>query len=382
MARFTLNAIDRFAISTGERIDPKYWDNQLQQVKTNHPDSQQLNIFLSKFKANLLTLYRDNKDLPFGGFKLLAKGKSEKKSLISLYPEFLNHVKRRYDYNTWKRYNSLKFHLDQIAGTDNIHLLRTNLERRLYTLGDRDSTVSKYIANLKTYLKWAQEEKGLKVDPGYRKWETVKRISEPLTLSLQELHSLETCVLHHTPSIGRDYLVVGARVGMRISDLSRITARNFHTGSAPGECMTLTFHPKKGNRIQNKTITVPLTGFTEPVKRVFEKHNWQLPQISEQKLNKHIKEACRLAGIDEPVTKTYWKGGVKVSETKPKYKWITTHTGRRTFGTLALQFMSPKLVKDLMGISSYQTLKHYEGSSDMDIIKSELQSMGDKLKTA
>ena len=94
MARFTLNASDRFAISTGERIDPKFWDNQLQQVKATHPDHVSINVFLSKFKANLLTLYRDNHSLSFEEFKALAKNNPtvQKKSLLSLFPEFLSEV--------------------------------------------------------------------------------------------------------------------------------------------------------------------------------------------------------------------------------------------------------------------------------------------------
>ena len=158
MARFTLNASDRFAISTGERIDPKFWDNQLQQVKATHPDHVSINVFLSKFKANLLTLYRDNHSLSFEEFKALAKNKPtvQKKSLLSLFPEFLQEVKRTRSHRTWLCMNTLWGHLQEIQPSDNPEEIKRSLENRFYSTkwgkkeGLSDTTVFKYINDLKT----------------------------------------------------------------------------------------------------------------------------------------------------------------------------------------------------------------------------------------
>ena len=49
---------------------------------------------------------------------------------------------------------------------------------------------------------------------------------------------------------------------------------------------------------------------------------------------------------------------------------------------LALQFMQPKIVKDLAGISDFKTLKHYEGDSESGVIRQQLKDMDSKMKSA
>ena len=56
-----------------------------------------------------------------------------------------------------------------------------------------------------------------------------------------------------------------------------------------------------------------------------------LPVITNQKMNQYLHELCKLAGIDEQVRQTYYKGNERIDVVKPKYELIGTHTGRRTF---------------------------------------------------
>ena len=63
---------------------------------------------------------------------------------------------------------------------------------------------------------------------------------------------------------------------------------------------------------------------------VFE-HDKALPVITNQKKNEYLKELAELAGINEPIRQTYYKGNERIDEVTPKYALLGTHAGRRTF---------------------------------------------------
>ena len=89
-----------------------------------------------------------------------------------------------------------------------------------------------------------------------------------------------------------------------------------------------------------------------------------LPKISNQKLNDYIKELGCLAGINAPVSLTWYVGGQRCEEVRPKYELLGTHTGRRTFICLALQLgIAPATVMQWTGHSAYRAMQPYVGVS-------------------
>lgn len=65
--------------------------------------------------------------------------------------------------------------------------------------------------------------------------------------------------------------------------------------------------------------------------------------ISDQKLNGHIKELCRLAGITQDVLVNRNIGGQNVEIVMPKYKMVSSHTARRSFATNAYKSGVPSI---------------------------------------
>lgn len=53
--------------------------------------------------------------------------------------------------------------------------------------------------------------------------------------------------------------------------------------------------------------------------------------ITNQKMDEYLKELAELAGINEFIRQTYYKGNEHIDEVTPKYALLGTHTGRRTF---------------------------------------------------
>jgi integrase len=56
--------------------------------------------------------------------------------------------------------------------------------------------------------------------------------------------------------------------------------------------------------------------------------------MTEQHLNKAVKEVAKMAGITTMVEQVSIRGGKEVTEQVEKYKLVCTHTARRTGATL------------------------------------------------
>lgn len=90
-----------------------------------------------------------------------------------------------------------------------------------------------------------------------------------------------------------------------------------------------------------------------------------LPVISNQKMNDYLKELGELAGIDELIRETYYKGNERIDEVTPKYALLGTHAGRRTFICNALSMGIPAhVVMKWTGHSDYKAMKPYIDIAD------------------
>ncbi len=103
--------------------------------------------------------------------------------------------------------------------------------------------------------------------------------------------------------------------------------------------------------------------------------------IENQKTNEYLKELCLLAGINQTITVSRYKGAQRIEFTKPKYEFISTHCARRTFVTLSLEFgVRPELVMAVTGHKSYKTFKKYIKITDK-VVENEFQRVWDRHKS-
>ena len=85
-----------------------------------------------------------------------------------------------------------------------------------------------------------------------------------------------------------------------------------------------------------------------------------LPVISNQKMNKYLKDLCELCGFTTPITIVCYRAGQRVEETYPKYSLIGTHAARRTFICFALSSgIPPQIVMKWTGHSDYNANRPY-----------------------
>lgn len=184
------------------------------------------------------------------------------------------------------------------------------------------NTIGHKIQTLKTWLNEATE-KGLNKSQQYKshRFKCITEDTENIYLSDNELRLLyDTKLPNERLTRVRDLFLIGAYTGLRFSDFTSITNDNIRFNILRVE------QQKTG-----KTVSIPLHSI---VLDIWQKYGCELPNIiSNQKFNEYIKEACRMAGIDNPEQKSITKGGLRLKKTYKKYELVSSHTARRSFAT-------------------------------------------------
>lgn len=207
---------------------------------------------------------------------------------------------------------------------------------------------------------------------------TTRKDSENIYLTEEELmkiHRLEitpSLVLEHFPDLSthrveqkiksllqvRDRFLIGAYTGLRVSDFGRLNEMNIgkHIRMKTvktGENTVIPIHPVIREILDN--------GFNPSI------------TVSDQKINKHIKEIALLAGITEKVLLHSHVAGSVKQEYIEKYKLVSTHTARRSFATNAYKAGVPTLA--IMKITG-----HRKEETFLKYIKVSAEENADMLK--
>ncbi|MHA6278834.1 tyrosine-type recombinase/integrase [Salinimicrobium sp. CAU 1759] len=189
------------------------------------------------------------------------------------------------------------------------------------------NTAGKFIENLKAICADA-DKAGIQVNPYAQHIKSFKEQKEDryiVTLSFEELEQIREAELEsEAQENARNWLLLGCEIGQRAGDLLRLTPDNLRY---------------KGNRIyidieQQKTGKAVTVGVIAPHVIDIVENNFPYP-ISQQKLNKHIKQVCKLAKLEEEIEGKKYdkKTGRKKTGTYQKWQLVTSHTFRRSFAT-------------------------------------------------
>ncbi len=145
----------------------------------------------------------------------------------------------------------------------------------------------------------------------------------------------------------RDWFLLLAWTGSRWSDLDKI-------GKSDIKNNMVTYRQKK----TNTAVTIPLHPV---VNEILQKYNYNMPEaISNQKFNDYIKDACKLAKIDTLESFTRTVGGKLITETKPKYELISSHTCRRSFCTnMYLRGLDSLMIRSISGHKTEKSFLKY-----------------------
>jgi integrase len=221
------------------------------------------------------------------------------------------------------------------------------------------NTTGRYVKFLKTVCLDA-DSNGFEVSKQLKQVKGFTEKAVKIFLNFDELEKIEKAKFTRTAlDNARDWLIIGCYIGQRVGDLLNLTKANIVT-RAGLELIELT-QQKTG-----KSVSIPLHS---KVKEILDRHNGNFPDtISDQKFNKHIKDLCKLAGINQQTT-----GGIVDKETKrkqngtfPKWQLVTSHICRRSFASNFYGEIPTALLINITAHSTEQQFLAYIGKTTND----------------
>ena len=384
-------ASKRIEFTTGYRIDSAKWDTDKQRVKNGC--SNKLKQSASEINASLLEYYTEiqaifkkfevEEAMPTPeqikeAFNALHKPASEEPKtkekvlpcdFFQVFDDFVEDCGRQNDWtdSTYEKFAAVKNHLtnfregltfeffDERGLNDYVGYLRDVKEMR-------NTTIGKQLSFLKWFLRWAFK-KGVHQNNAYDNYKpklksTQKKI---IFLTWDELNRLREFKIPSNKQAlerVRDVFLFQCFTGLRYSDVFNLRRSDI-----------------KGDHIEVTTVKtsdsliIELNNHSKAIldkyKDVVFEDDKVLPVITNQKMNDYLKELAELAGIDEPVRQTYYKGNERIDDVTPKYALLGTHAGRRTFICNALALgIPPQVVMKWTGHSDYKAMKPYIDIAD------------------
>ena len=220
-----------------------------------------------------------------------------------------------------------------------------------------NTTIRKDIVMLKVVIRWAYRKHYHDNDEFEAYKPALKSAPRKVVFfNKKELEKLEKLEIPSTKLYlvrTRDVFLFQCYTGIRYSDLANLRRCDVHDKFIE----ITTIKTIDSLRIELNTHSKAILKKYEPFK--FD-DGMALPVVSNQKMNKYLHELCELAGFDEPIRVTYYRGNERFDEIKPKYKLIGTHTGRRSFICNALSMgISPQVVMKWTGHNDYKAMKPY-----------------------
>lgn len=149
----------------------------------------------------------------------------------------------------------------------------------------------------------------------------------------------------------RDVFCFCSFTSLRFSDVSKLMKSDIHKN-----------HIEVVTQKTTDALHIQLNDYS---RAILERHKdiqgeKALPVYSNQQTNSALKEMGREIGLTEKIKKVFYIGSERHEETKPKWEYLTTHCGRRTFVVNALMLGIPaQVVMSWTGHADYESMKPY-----------------------
>ena len=349
-----------------ESIEPKHWNREEERARRTYRQYSEFNTRLQAIETAVYDTYRrllnDGTDVNNTILKdeldSLFSPEIEQNDTPKEFIDFFQHYMNTADhaYNTTKTYRQTLRDLKEYEQANKIKLTFERIDLDFhnsfikYLQTERNfapNTIGQRIKNIKTVLR-ASHDRGLHDNRDYQKkaFNKPREQTTAIYLSEKELSQIYNLDLSSNERLDtvRDWFIIGAYTGLRFSDLNKLSKKNIKT-------YTIEIKTQK----TGETVIIPIA---KKVREILEKHNYKLPRLmSNQKFNSYIKQVCKLALIDEPISLEETKGKLVVHKSKPKYNLVSAHTARRSFATNA--YLSGLPTINIMRMTGHRTEKSF-----------------------
>ncbi|MGN6638405.1 MAG: phage integrase SAM-like domain-containing protein [Mucilaginibacter sp.] len=353
----------KFRYSTKFKITASEWIKKKQRLKDSNVVNAQLDKLESLIREaqNKSLLSYNEIDFEFvkQTFYDNLGGKKEKKKVTFLqsFQEYIDLSKTTKKQKTTDRYVTTFRHIKEFGKTKRYELNFEKINQHFYEnfthylLTEKkqlNNTVDNYIKTLKAFMNFSIERGYCKPSNEVRKFRVLKDEGELIYLTEDELLKLYHLELSNQKlKVVRDNFCFACFTGLRYSDITKLQPENI-----------------KDDYLEIKTektrdfLRIPLVSYA---KELLNKNGGRLPKLyTNQKTNEYLKDLGALAEFNEMIQVIKYRGVEKVEFLEPKYKFLCTHTARRTFVTLSLEKgLRPELVMSITGHKDYKTFKKY-----------------------
>ncbi|MBX2907222.1 MAG: site-specific integrase [Taibaiella sp.] len=386
-------------VNVGWKIRPAEWDFVQQEPHRkykNHLELKNLlNSILLKVERDYLILLTNETSVTAQAIREImiraVLGKipvvKEKVSFWAVYEEFIAEKSKATKESTILKYNSTKaalegFERKYYALTFEKMDMQFYRDYKVYSvevLNHLNNTISKNLRNIKTFLGWAEiHPKKYLTNTDYKRFKGDNDEPEPIYLNESELQRIVSFKAADSVSQqkSRDIFVFQCYTGQRIGDVLAVRKQDIRlVDNGPAKEWVL--YQQKGNK--KHPIYIPILDAAEEILNRYCKDiadgDLIFPGQTTVMLNKNLKKIAKAAKIDTVITKVNYCGKKRIQVTKPKYSFIGSHTARKTFISLSLQWgMRPEQLKSITGHTSVKQMNPYIGN-DKDRLTSDLKSM-------
>lgn len=227
-------------------------------------------------------------------------------------------------------------------------------------------TVDGNLSKMRIFLRWARKKGYYKGEADREYRPRVKGAGEKFRsivfLTRDELKMVENySFAEHHYNVAKDVFLFACYTGMRFSDVIKLTRADCHGDH-------ISFITQKTSH----ALTVPLN---DKAREILDRYadckpnrrqkalgitNPALPTADIKTMNKHLRHIMQEIGIDTPVTHSYYIGNIRHNDTLPKYKLVSTHTGRHTFIVTAISLGIPiPIIMEWTGHKNYEAMRPY-----------------------
>lgn len=225
--------------------------------------------------------------------------------------------------------------------------------------GLRNVTMAKMIEMMRSFLRWAEEER-LHVTTDWHDFQPqLKCIPRKVVfLTWEELMRVMNLDLSNERELdyARDLFCLQCFTSLRYSDVSQLRLSEVKADKI--EVVT---------RKTSASLSIDLNRYARDI---LDRHKGKhadraMPQMTVQRANLLLKEIGRRACLNEDIQMVWFVGNKRREEILPKWQRLSTHCGRRTFICCSLAMgIPPEIVMRWTGHSNYQSMKPYIAVAD------------------
>ncbi|MBS1623442.1 MAG: site-specific integrase [Bacteroidetes bacterium] len=368
----------RLCTLTGLKVSLQDWDVKKQRVKPSVKRSAQVNKHLDDLENKINDIYYDalaaglTPDNSHFLRLLKSKPQTEKVEFFSEWEKYLAIKARDSKSSTMTALTISRDHFVTFAKGKRLTFEDINAElladyaEYLFSLGHADNTVHKNIKRMRAFLNYAKKI-GLHNNERFRDFNVSAKTGRIIFLEWQEVQQL----IQYKPENSEerkvlDNFLFGCLTAMRYSDyhiLRQSDITEIHFDGVPKAYYSATIRQVK----TNKSNMVPLIPEAMEIVNRNKETGLAVPSVTNQVINRVIKDIGRKAGINSLVAVDRFQGNQRKTSYIEKYQILSTHIGRKTFISVAASKSIPiHIVASIAGHSTKTCMKFYAGVADKD----------------